>query len=95
MRPHAIDLHIESIVLHGFEGVDRDALAGALEQHLSALLRDTARLPIEWNERETPATAAAPVRMKGGGSRGLGCELAASIHRAVVPGQPVSEGDRR
>jgi hypothetical protein len=37
MRPE-IRLHIEELVLHGFAAGDRYAIAGAVEQELSALL---------------------------------------------------------
>lgn len=38
MRPCAIKLHIEELVLHGFEPADRAALGAALETELARLL---------------------------------------------------------
>jgi hypothetical protein len=38
MRPGAIKLHIEELVLHGFESADRAALGAALETELARLL---------------------------------------------------------
>ena len=38
MRPGAIKLHIEEVVLHGFEPADRAALGAALETELARLL---------------------------------------------------------
>lgn len=38
MRPGAIKLHIDELVLHGFEPADRAALGTALETELARLL---------------------------------------------------------
>ncbi|HEX7318189.1 MAG TPA: hypothetical protein VF297_30070 [Pyrinomonadaceae bacterium] len=38
MRPGAIKLHIEELVLHGFEPRDRAALGAALETELARLI---------------------------------------------------------
>lgn len=38
MRPRAIRLHIDELVLHGFEQADRAALGAALETELARLL---------------------------------------------------------
>jgi hypothetical protein len=38
MRPGAIKLHINELVLHGFEQADRAALGAALETELARLL---------------------------------------------------------
>jgi hypothetical protein len=38
MRPGAIKLHIEELVLHGFEPTDRHRLGAALETELARLL---------------------------------------------------------
>jgi hypothetical protein len=38
MRPGAIRLHIDEVVLHGFEPADRAALGAALETELARLL---------------------------------------------------------
>ncbi|HEX8336386.1 MAG TPA: hypothetical protein VF621_06625 [Pyrinomonadaceae bacterium] len=38
MRPGAIKLHIDEVVLHGFEPADRAALGAALETELARLL---------------------------------------------------------
>ena len=38
MRPGAIKLHINEVVLHGFEPADRAALGAALETELARLL---------------------------------------------------------
>lgn len=41
MRPAAIELHIEEVVLRGLAGIDRDAVWVALEVALTGLLRDS------------------------------------------------------
>ena len=46
-QPQAIELHIEELVLHGFEPGQRLALGQAVEQALSALLAERG-LPAEW-----------------------------------------------
>ena len=38
MRPGAIRLHIDELILHGFEPADRHALGAALEAELARLL---------------------------------------------------------
>lgn len=38
MRPGGIKLHIDEVVLHGFESADRAALGAALETELARLL---------------------------------------------------------
>lgn len=48
-QPQAIELHIEELVLHGFEPGQRRAIASAVEQALSALLAERGAPP-EWRE---------------------------------------------
>ena len=47
MNPREIDVHIEELVLHGFEPANRWLIADALEQELRGLL--TAKgVPLQW-----------------------------------------------
>ncbi len=48
-QPQAIELHIEELVLHGFEPHQRRAIAQAVEEALSGLLAERG-LPPGWAE---------------------------------------------
>jgi hypothetical protein len=57
MKPREIDVHVEELVLHGFEPANRWLIADALEQELRGLL--TAKgVPSQW--------LSSPERMEGG-----------------------------
>ena len=47
MNPREIDVHIEELVLHGFEPAKRWLIADALEQELRGLLRAEG-VPSQW-----------------------------------------------
>ena len=57
MNPREIDVHIEELVLHGFNPANRWLIADALEQELRGLLR-TEGVPSQW--------LSSPERMEGG-----------------------------
>jgi hypothetical protein len=58
MNPREIDVHIEELVLHGFNPANRWLIADALEQELRGLLRAEG-VPSQW--------LSSPERMEGGG----------------------------
>ncbi len=80
MKPRAIEVHIEELVLHGFDPKSRWQLSDALEQHLGELL-STQGLPPTWlssPERiETATTSALPVN----NASAMGNQIAGAIYR--------------
>lgn len=94
MRPYAIDVRIESVVVHGLGRIDRNALAGALERHLTMLLYGTARGRFDWHDTDVGASRAAPVTRAAPGADNLGRELAASLHEVIVHAETGERGGR-
>ncbi len=80
MNPREIEVHIEELVLHGFEPQDRYPVADALERELHGLLRQEG-LPAAW--------AGSPEMLSAGTVRltkspaATGKQLAAAIHRGA------------
>jgi hypothetical protein len=102
-HPASCVLRIEELVLHGFQGVDRHALAAAIEHELGRLLGDTATLQALSSQDGAP-----PVHRLDAGSvavasdatpDAVGVQVARAIHRgfeaprsrgAVRPASPAA-----
>ncbi len=85
MKPQRIELHIDELVLHGFEHTDRYAIGEAIERELTRLL-GTGDIRMQSSDRIdagslTLASGAKPQR--------IGTQVAGRIHRSLT------RGDRR
>ena len=89
MSGRTIELHIDSLVLHGFGQVDREALVRALQEELSALLAAGDVPAPEWRDAELVAVRAPEIRLQSStAGDGLGRRLAGALHDAVIPNAP-------
>lgn len=76
----AVTIHIEELVLHGFDPRDRHAVAGALSAQLATLFADRAPAQDEQIDRLDAGSIAIPdVR-----SPRAGGEVAGAVHREVT-----------
>ena len=76
MKPREIEVHIEELVLHGFDAPSRWSIADALENELRGLLAEGG-VPSAW--RANPASLnAGLVRLTN--PEATGKEIAAAIH---------------
>ena len=80
MNPREIDVHIEELVLHGFEPANRWLIADALERELHELL--TAKgLPPQWLSSPERIEAAKISSSSLTKSERAGVEIAAATYR--------------
>jgi hypothetical protein len=77
ISPREIEVHIEELVLHGFDPRSRWTIGDALENELGGLL-STKGLPVQWQNSPTKLDAGS-VRLTN--PSGIGKEIAAAIHR--------------
>lgn len=85
MRPRAIELHIEELVLRGVADVDQHALAQALQREMTSQLAQ-AVLRVEADcslDRLAPPPVEVPAHA---GTVGLGTALAQALHGALPGG---------
>jgi hypothetical protein len=91
VRPRAIDLRIDALVLSGFERVDRRAVLRALEGELARLLAE----PHAWTDVDTRAERGGQVRASAGAAdAALGRAVAARLHAVVSRGGRSRGGGR-
>jgi hypothetical protein len=85
VKPSEIELHIEELVLDGFEPADRHAVADALQSELARLLA-THGLPHAHAARlEGAQIDAGSVRLKPNSTaRATGAEVARAIHGGLT-----------
>lgn len=82
MKARRIELHIDELVLHGFEHSTRYAVGEALERELARLLKSG-----EINRQSSDQMDAGPVTVHGGAQpRNVGTRVAAAIHRSLRQG---------
>jgi hypothetical protein len=85
LKPRSVSLHIEELVLDGFAGKDRFAIAEAVERELTRLIE----------ERGLGSMTAAPASLprldggafqvaRGASAKGMGTQLAEAIHRPLA-----------
>lgn len=77
MAPRQIDLHIDEVVLHGFDGLEGTALRPALERELARLLTEHG-LPHSW------VADARIVRLNGTALKALPNAAAPEVGRQVA-----------
>jgi hypothetical protein len=83
MNPSAIELHIERLVLSGFEGRDGPVIGEALSHELARLLT-TPQASAELTEnREVDRVDAGSVSMAPGSPVKTGREVARAVYRGV------------
>ncbi len=82
MKPQRIEVHIEELVLHGFEHSDRYAIGEAIERELTRLL-GAGEVRMQSSDRldagsVTLTSAAKPQR--------VGAQVAGKVHRSLSRG---------
>jgi hypothetical protein len=87
-----VTVHIEELVLHGFDPRGRHALADALQEELGRLLGQTLAEALDMPPggttalRHVPALGAGPVDMPpGGGAAVAGTRLGAAVFESLAP----------
>lgn len=85
MHP-AIDLHIDRLVLHGFDHVDRTALGAAVEAELARLFAEQGDATIPQNDRHAPRLDGGSFQATPGASaETLGIQIARSVYGGLRP----------
>ena len=84
-RPHGVDLHIEELVLHGFNPGDRYRIGAAVEAELARLFAERAVSPSlarggEMTTLDGGSFHVAP----GAGPEGVGGQVARAVHGGLT-----------
>jgi hypothetical protein len=82
MKPRRIELHIDELVLHGFQQSDRYAIGDAIERELSRLLGagDVRLYPSDQVDAGSIALSPSAKPQK------VGTQVAGTIHRSLTRG---------
>lgn len=91
-RNQSVELHIEELVLHGFEAAHRQVLADALERELCRLITEQGIPPpgpIGTSVRTIDAGEFAV--LPGTKPGGMGTQVAASVYRGLAGGSPLTD----
>ena len=79
-----IDVHIEELVLHGFQPSDRRAIADAIASEVTRVLAQPGA--VLTHDRRIPRIDAGQVQWEaGGGARRIGAEVARAVGSGLVP----------
>ena len=78
-----LSLHIDELVLHGFDAADRHAIADAVRAEIARRLGETAPAEI-WRRGAAIDRIAAPDVPLPAAPRGAGAAIAAAVHRGLV-----------
>jgi hypothetical protein len=89
LKPRAIEMHIEELVLRGFAAADRLSIADAMQGELSRLIADhgvhgVSAGTIAIERLDSGAFAVAP----GAGAKAIGTQIAGAIHKQFASGVP-------
>lgn len=85
VRPGNIDVHIDELVLDGFQNVDQSLLAAAIQRELSRIVAYES-LPASWNENAYTASidggtfTLAPT----GRADSIGAHIARAVNRGLT-----------
>lgn len=74
-----IELHIEELVLHGFDPRDRHAIADAVQSELTRLVGERG---LHAQSIEAPRLDAGTIELNG--TRGAGAPIAQALHSTLV-----------
>lgn len=80
----AVELHIESLVLHGFSPLERHRVAEAVRLELARLLRERG-LPLERAGEVARLDAGAFTVATGAGAEQIGAQVARAVYRGLNP----------
>lgn len=84
----AINLHIDQLILHGFDDLDRRQFAAALEQELSRLLAEQHGAQIWTGPAYTARVDGGSIDMVPNmGAEALGAQVAQSITDTIQPAE--------
>ena len=82
--PHAVELHIEELVLHGFEVSERKPIADGMQQQLAQLI-GSQDIPLSALQGEAGTVDAGEFTVKSGASRtSIGQQVADSVYRGIA-----------
>jgi hypothetical protein len=82
MKPQRIELHIDELVLHGFEHSDRHAIGEAIERELTRLL-GAGSVPLQSSDQ---IDAGSLTLTSGARPQRIGTKVAGKIHRSLSRG---------
>lgn len=82
--PSALELHIDELVLTGFEPGDRFHIADAVERELARLLAEKGIPGLDGNSVAMDGLDAGKFKVTGG-AHGIGTQAAQALHRQLSP----------
>jgi hypothetical protein len=89
-----IDLHIEELVLHGFDPRDRHAIADAVQQELVRLVGERGLAAVH-GPIEIPRLDGGTIQLPGTRGSGAGASIAQAVHSTLSPQSPGAGGPKR
>jgi hypothetical protein len=85
VKPRAIELHIDELVLRGFSQADRLAVGDAVERELSRLIAERGIAGIERHAPELDRIDAGRFQAEPGARvPGIGAQVAGALHRGLT-----------
>lgn len=84
-QPSAIELHIEELVLHGFQAADRRHIGDAVERELARLLTEQGVTGIASGPTHIDRIDGGEIRVAAGvRPHAIGAQLARNLHRGLA-----------
>ena len=89
VRPAAIEIHIEELVLHGFQASDKWSIGDAVKQELARLLGNQKMPALLHRELSADRLDAGSFKVTPNAKpRSIGTQLAQSVHQRLSSQQP-------
>lgn len=89
-RAAAVEVHIEELLLHGFDPCDRFSIGDAVEQELTRLLAEQDGWTLPDCAREIERVNGRTFKVAPGGPAGVGTEVARAVHGALGVAPPAN-----
>jgi hypothetical protein len=82
--PYPVEVHIEELVLHGFESAERYAIGEIVQRELTRLFAEQGTPSTLGHDSEIARiSAGTPVTSVGSDARALGTQIAQSVYRSL------------